>query len=155
RGGPPTAPLCTLPELVLAITALRAGMNDLVKASLAGAVVTNSLFMLGGSFLLGGLKYRIQEFNPRTARVPSAMLLLATVALVIPSAVTRVERLNVPSFTLPLSLSLAVILLVTYALSLLFSLKTHRDLFASAEGGEHEKPWPLPMALGSLAAAAI
>src|SRR4030095_2975043 len=86
-GGLLNATLGNLTELVIAITALRAGMNDLVKASLAGAVVTNSLFMLGGSFLLGGLKYRVQEFNPRNARVQSAMLLLATVALVIPSAV--------------------------------------------------------------------
>ena len=131
-GGLLNATLGNLTELVIAITALRAGMIDLVKASLTGAVVTNSLCLLGGSFLLGGLKYRVQEFNARNARVQSAMLLLATVALVIPSAAARVEKLNVPSFIQPLSLSLAVILLVTYALSLLFSLKTHRDLFASA-----------------------
>ena len=154
-GGLLNATLGNLTELVIAITALRAGMIDLVKASLTGAVVTNSLCLLGGSFLLGGLKYRVQEFNARNARVQSAMLLLATVALVIPSAAARVEKLNVPSFIQPLSLSLAVILLVTYALSLLFSLKTHRDLFASPEGGEHETPWPLPMALGSLAVATV
>ncbi|HEY4229864.1 MAG TPA: calcium/proton exchanger [Thermoanaerobaculia bacterium] len=154
-GGLLNATLGNLTELVIAIAALRAGMLDLVKASITGAVVTNSLFMLGGSFLLGGLKYRVQEFNPRNARVQSGMLLLATVALVIPSGVTRIERLNVPSFIQPLSLSLSVILLVTYALSLLFSLKTHRDLFEGAKGGEHETPWPLGMALGALAVATV
>ncbi|HEY1251457.1 MAG TPA: calcium/proton exchanger [Thermoanaerobaculia bacterium] len=154
-GGLLNATLGNLTELVIAIAALRAGMIDLVKASLTGAVVTNSLFMLGGSFLVGGLRHRVQEFNPRNARVQSGMLLLASVALVIPSGVTRIERLNVPGFLRPLSLSLAVILLVTYALSLLFSLGTHRDLFSGAEGGEHETPWPLPMALGALAVSTV
>jgi Ca2+:H+ antiporter len=154
-GGLLNATLGNLTELVIAITALRAGMIDLVKASLTGAVVTNSLFMLGGSFLLGGLRQRVQEFNPRNARVQAGMLLLATIALLIPSGVSRVEQLNVPSVTLPLSLSLACILLVTYALSLVFSLKTHRDLFAGAEGGEHEAPWPLTTALGVLAVSTV
>jgi Ca2+:H+ antiporter len=154
-GGLLNATLGNLTELVIAITALKAGMLDLVKASVTGAVVTNSLFMLGGSFLLGGLKHRVQEFNPRNARVQASMLLLATIALVIPSAVARVDRLNVPSFMLPLSLSLSFILLVTYGLSLFFSLKTHRDFFASAEGGEHEEPWPLPAALVTLIVATV
>jgi Ca2+:H+ antiporter len=154
-GGLLNATLGNLTELVIAIVALRAGMIDLVKASITGAVVTNSLFMLGGSFLLGGLRHHVQEFNPRNARVQAGMLLLATIALLIPSAVTRVDRLNIPSFMQPLSLSLAVILLLTYSLSLVFSLKTHSDLFKASEGGEHEKPWPLPMALGGLAIATV
>ncbi len=154
-GGLLNATLGNLTELVIAITALKAGMIDLVKASLTGAVVTNSLFMLGGSFLLGGLKHRVQEFNPRNARVQSGMLLLATIALLIPSATVRIDRLNVPSFTGPLSVSIAVILLVTYSLSLLFSLKTHREFFTSPEGGEHDTPWPIPAALVALAVATI
>ena len=71
-GGLLNATLGNLTELVIAITALRAGMTDLVKASMAGAIVTNSLFLLGGSFLLGGLKNRVQDFNPRNARVQSS-----------------------------------------------------------------------------------
>ena len=131
-------------------------MLDLVKASVTGAIVTNSLFMLGGAFLLGGLKHHKQEFNPANARTQAGMLLLATIALVVPSAVARVDRVNVASYMLPLSLGLACILLVTYALSLLFSLKTHRDVFASAGGEEHEEePWPLPVALGALAIATL
>src|SRR5215813_5934546 len=154
-GGLLNATLGNLTELVIAVAALKAGMLDLVKASITGAIVTNSLFMLGGSFLLGGLKHHVQEFNPRNARVQASMLLLAAIALLIPSAVTRIESLNVPSFIQPLSLSLAFILLVTYALSLFFSLKTHKDIFASAEGGEHEAPWPLAAALGALAASTV
>ena len=155
-GGLLNATLGNLTELVIAITALRAGMLDLVKASVIGAVVTNSLFMLGGAFLLGGLKHHKQEFNPANARTQAGMLLLATIALVIPSAVARVDQLNVASFMLPLSLGLSCILLATYALSLLFSLKTHRDVFASVGGDEHEEAaWPLPVALGALAIATV
>jgi Ca2+:H+ antiporter len=151
-GGLLNATLGNLTELVIALTALRAGMFDLVKASIAGAVVTNTLFMLGAAFLLGGLRHRVQEFNRANARVQAGMLLLATIALLIPSAVAQIEQLNVPSFTQPLSVSLSAILLVVYALSLLFSLKTHREVFASAGGGEHdETPWPMPAALGTLA----
>src|SRR5678810_200387 len=68
-GGLLNATLGNLTELVIALTALRAGQYMLVKASIAGAVVTNSLFMLGGSFLLGGLRHRTQEFNPANARI--------------------------------------------------------------------------------------
>jgi Ca2+:H+ antiporter len=151
-GGLLNATLGNLTELVIAVTALRAGMLDLVKASIAGAVVTNSLFMLGGAFLLGGLRHRAQEFNRANARMQAGMLLLATIALLIPSAVVNVDLLDVPSFTHPLSLSLCVILLAVYGLSMLFSLKTHREFFASAGTGEHgETPWPLPVALGLLA----
>ena len=94
-GGLLNATLGNLTELVIAVTALRAGMLDLVQASITGAVVTNSLFMLGGSFLLGGLRHRVQEFNPANARVQTGMLLLATIALLIPSAAAHVDELNV------------------------------------------------------------
>ena len=155
-GGLLNATLGNLTELVIAIAALRAGMFDLVKASLAGAIVTNSLFMLGGAFLLGGLRHHVQEFNPRNARVQAGMLLLASIALVITSATARIDQLNVASFKLPLGLTISYILLGTYALSLVFSLKTHREFFTSAEGGEHdETPWPLPAALGTLAAVTV
>ncbi len=119
-GGLLNATLGNLTELVIAIAALRAGMFDLVKASLAGAIVTNSLFMLGGAFLLGGLRHHEQEFNPRNARVQAGMLLLASIALVITAGTARIDRLNVAAFKLPLGLTISFILLGTYALSLLF-----------------------------------
>src|SRR6187431_3218730 len=67
-GGVLNGTLGNLTELVIALTALRAGEYTLVKASLAGAIVTNALFMLGASFLLGGLKHHVQDFNRATAR---------------------------------------------------------------------------------------
>ena len=84
------------------------------------------------------------------------MLLLASIALVITSATARIDQLNVASFKLPLGLTISYILLGTYALSLVFSLKTHKEFFTSTEGGEHdETPWPLPAALGTLAAVTV
>ena len=155
-GGLLNATFGNMTELVIGITALRAGMFDLVKASLAGAIVSNSLFTLGAAFLLGGLKHHVQEFNARNARVQSQMLLLASIGLLIPSAVGNIDRLNVVSFTLPLATALSCILLVTYALSLFFSLKTHSEFFQSAEGGEHEdQPWPVGVALGALVGVTI
>src|SRR4026209_1130615 len=66
-GGLLNATLGNLTELVIALTALRAGQYMLWKASIVGAIVTNTLFMLGGSFLLGGLKHHVQEYNRVTA----------------------------------------------------------------------------------------
>lgn len=83
-GGLLNATLGNLTELIIAITALRAGEYMLVKASIAGAIVTNSLFMLGASFLLGGLRYHVQEYNRAGGRMHSALLLMATIALLAP-----------------------------------------------------------------------
>jgi Ca2+/H+ antiporter len=80
-GGLLNSTLGNMTELVIAITALQAGQYTLVKASIAGAIVTNSLFMLGMSFLLGGLRYHVQEFNRIGARMQAGLLFLATVAL--------------------------------------------------------------------------
>ena len=63
----------------------------LVKASIAGAIVANSLFMLGASFLLGGMKHHVQEFNRTSARLQASLLFLATIALLIPSAVAQAD----------------------------------------------------------------
>jgi Ca2+:H+ antiporter len=152
-GGLLNATLGNLTELVIALTALRAGQYMLVKASIAGAIVTNTLFMLGASFLLGGLKYHVQEFNRVGARVQAALLFLATVALFVPSAVGEADAVVKAAFAQKLSLGLSVLLIATYGASLLFSLKTHREAFASAEREEEaggEAPWPLGLALATL-----
>src|SRR4026208_1626236 len=86
-GGLLNATLGNLTELVIALTALRAGEYALVKASIAGAIVTNSLFMPGASFLLGGVKYHLPEYNRGSARLEAALLFLATIGLLVPSAV--------------------------------------------------------------------
>lgn len=152
-GGLLNATLGNLTELVIAVAALRAGQYMLVKASIAGAIVTNTLFMLGASFLLGGLKHHVQEYNRIGARLQAGLLFLATVALLIPSAVSKVDATSAAGFTKTLSLGLSVLLLVAYGLGMLFSLKTHKELFASAEhsAADEEPPWPIGLALATLA----
>ncbi|PYP97072.1 MAG: calcium/proton exchanger [Gemmatimonadetes bacterium] len=154
-GGLLNATLGNLTELVIALTALRAGQYMLVKASLAGAIVTNTLFMLGTSFLLGGLKHHVQEYNRVSARLQAGLLFLATVALLVPSAISEADAAGV-AFTNKLSLGLAILLIVAYGLGMLFSLKTHRELFASAGHGEDgEAPWPIGLALATLAGVTV
>src|SRR6516165_1761166 len=114
-GGLLNATLGNLTELVIATAALQAGQYALVKGSVAGAIVTNALFMLGASFLLGGLKYHVQEYNRAGARLHAGLLLLAAVALVSPSAIARTD-FAAGAVTQKLSLSLAVLLIVGYGL---------------------------------------
>src|SRR6188508_1557618 len=83
-GGLLNATLGNLTELVIALTALQAGQYLLVKASIAGAIVSNVLFMLGGAFLVGGLRHHVQQFNRASARMQASLLFLATVALLVP-----------------------------------------------------------------------
>lgn len=155
-GGLLNATLGNLTELVIALAALRAGEYMLVKASIAGAIVTNTLFMLGASFLLGGLKHHVQEFNRVGARMQAGLLFLATVALLVPSAVSDADARTAGAFTQKLSVGLAVLLIAAYGLGMLFSLKTHRELFASAEHDEEgEAPWPIRLALATLAGVTV
>jgi Ca2+:H+ antiporter len=155
-GGLLNATLGNLTELVIALTALRAGQYMLVKASIAGAIVTNTLFMLGASFLLGGLKHHTQEFNRISARMQAGLLFLATVALLIPSAISQADSAAGAAFTQKLSVGLSMLLIVSYGLSMLFSLKTHREVFAGAEQAEAgETPWPLGLALATLAGVTV
>jgi Ca2+:H+ antiporter len=155
-GGLLNATLGNLTELVIAVAALRAGEYMLVKASVAGAIVTNTLFMLGGSFLLGGLKHHMQEYNRVSARMQAGQLFLATIALLIPSAVAEADSTTGAAFTNKLSVGLSVLLITSYGLGMLFSLKTHRELFGSvAHGEEGEEPWPIGLALGTLAGVTV
>ena len=143
-GGLLNATLGNLTELVIALAALGAGQYMLVKASVAGAIVTNTLFMLGGSFVLGGLKYHVQEFNRVGARLQASLLFLATIALLVPSTVPAGEGEAATQFMSTLSVALSVLLIVAYGLGMLFSLKTHREWFASAHH-EHEEEAGLPI----------
>jgi Ca2+:H+ antiporter len=155
-GGLLNATLGNLTELLIALAALRAGQYVLVKASIAGAIVTNSLFMLGASFLLGGLKYHVQEYNRDSARLQTGMLFLATVAMLVPSLLAAADNAPSAAFTHSLSLSLSIVLIATYGLGLAFSLITHRELFSSrGHHEEKEKGWPLPLALGTLAVVTV
>jgi Ca2+:H+ antiporter len=156
-GGLLNATLGNLTELVIAAAALRAGEYALVKGSIAGAIVTNTLFMLGASFFLGGLKHHIQEYNRATARLDAALLFLAAIALVSPSAIAKADLVPGAALTQKLSVALAVLLIVGYGLGLVFSLKTHREVFAgAAEHAEQgEPPWPIGLALVTLAVVTV
>ncbi len=138
-------------ELIIAVVALRAGQLDVVKASLTGSIIGNVLLVLGASFLAGGLRHRIQAFNVKGAEAQAASLGVASVALIVPSAFHAVgSSAAAPETVERLSLSIAVLLLAVYALSLLFTLRTHRDLFSTEtdeEGHGHGgTQWSIPQA---------
>jgi Ca2+:H+ antiporter len=155
-GGLLNATLGNLTELVIALTALRAGEYVLVKASVAGAIVSNSLFMLGASFLLGGLKHHVQEFNRASARLQAGLLFVATVGLLVPSAVSQADALPATAIGSAPSVALSLLLMAAYGLGLVFSLRTHREEFASASHGEAgEATWPIGLALATLAGVTI
>jgi Ca2+:H+ antiporter len=155
-GGLLNATLGNLTELVIALTALRAGEYMLVKASIAGAIVTNTLFMLGMSFLLGGLKHHVQEYNKASARLQAGLLFLATVALLVPSTITAADTSGDSVFIQTLSVGLSVLLIAAYGLGMWFSLGTHKEFFGSAShGGPGEAPWPIGISLGTLAAVTV
>jgi Ca2+:H+ antiporter len=155
-GGLLNATLGNLTELVIAVAALRAGEQQLVKASIAGAIVCNALFMLGASFLLGGLKHHTQEFNRVSARLQAGLLFLATIALLVPSAIAQADSEPSSRFTSRLSVGLSLLLIFAYGLGMIFSLKTHRELFGSES--HHDSPdevWPIRLALAVLAGVTV
>src|SRR5437763_1843611 len=125
------------PELIIAIFALRAGLQEVVKASLIGSVLGNTLLVLGAAMLVGGLRHPVQRFDRTAAGVQASMLLLASIALIFPAIFQLVDGGGLPGPTEVhqrfspdlehLSVLVSVVLLLTYALGLVFSLRTHRD----------------------------
>ncbi len=134
-------------ELIIAIFALRAGLYDLVKASLTGSIIGNILLIFGLSALLGGLKFRKQVFNRTAAKLGSTLLLLSAVGLVIPSLLHLLRdgaesgaAAGAGAGSGSLSLEISVVLIVCYILSLVFALRTHAELYqgtAHADGERH------------------
>ena len=144
-------------ELIIAIAALRAGLHDVVKASLAGSIIGNILLVLGAAMLCGGLKFKEQHFNSEGARAEATLLTLAAIAMVLP-AIYMLRAVDAPALlgqVQNLSNSISVVLLLAYGLFLYYSLVTHKALFA----GKREEPsqatdlWPLGKAIGVLAIA--
>ena len=134
-------------EMIIGLTALRSGLGDVVKASITGAVVGNLLLVLGGALLAGGLRYPTQTFNAAAARSRTTMLLLAAAALIAPAVYHRLAGGHGPTHENGYSFEVSIVLVVSYALGLVFSLRTHRELFAghTAEAGavaEEEGPSP-------------
>ena len=128
-------------ELIIAIVALRAGYFDLVKASITGSIIGNILLVFGASALWGGLRYESQKFNPVAASLGTTMLLLSAIGLVVP-AIFHVIAMGEGVPESRLSLEIAVVLIVTYILSLVFTLKTHRHLYMGAARAQDGPPSP-------------
>jgi len=159
-GGLLNATFGNAPELIISVVALRAGLLDMVRASLIGAILANLLLALGLAFLLGGLNRHEQLYSAAAARVYGSMMMMAVISLAIPSAFERFfdaqEILRQQDL---LNVGIAILLLAAYGLYLLFSIKTHPDYFASVKGGKEghaEGPaWGVPRAAGSLVGASV
>jgi Ca2+:H+ antiporter len=155
------------PELIIAFFALNEGLQEVVKASLVGSILGNILLVMGAAMLVGGRKRERQFFDRTAANTQSGMLLLAAVALVMPAIYELViggslpspteESQRFPSELEQMSLAVAVVLLLSYAAGLLFSLRTHKDLFNPTHGTEDHggEPWSVRRAVVSLAIAGV
>ncbi len=135
-------------ELIIAGLALHAGYHDLVKASITGSIIGNVLLVFGLSALAGGIRYRKQTFNRTAASLGGTLLVLSAIGLVVP-AIFHMAALGTlqagaaagpasgpVAHELELSVEIAGVLMATYLLYLLFTLRTHRDLYA---GGTEER----------------
>jgi Ca2+:H+ antiporter len=134
-------------ELIIAIVALREGYYELVKASITGSIIGNILLVFGLSALLGGVRHQTQRFNRTAASLGATMLLLAAIALVVPAIFHMIVGENAVLSEHKLSLFISFILIITYLLSLLFSLRTHSHLYTGAASTHDEEPfkgagWP-------------
>ena len=136
-------------ELIIAIVAIREGLYDVVKASITGSIIGNILLVLGASLFAGGLKYKSQRFNQTGASSLSTMLTLASIGLISPAIFHYFGGNTIAEYEADLSLEIAIVLVITYALSLVFSLKTHKQLFigdpaqaAEVGSGKHDS-WKL------------
>jgi Ca2+:H+ antiporter len=155
------------PELIIAFFALLEGLQEVVKASIVGSIVGNILLVLGAAMLVGGWKRDKQTFNATAAGAQSAMLLLALAALILPALWQLIhggglpgvgdERVDFGSDLEQLSFGVAIVLMLSYAAGLFFSLKTHRQLFNPYTEDEHEDTlgWSVRKSLGLLAGAAV
>ena len=158
-GGLLNATFGNAPELIIAFVALKAGYLEMVRASLVGAILANLMLALGVAFLLGGLRFHQQRFNATAARAYSTMMFLAAVSMTVPSAFSRVFAPNeVIRQEQTLNIGIAIILLIAYALYILFSLRTHTSQFASVDAvheAHHEEQWSVARAVITLLAASV
>jgi Ca2+:H+ antiporter len=140
-------------ELLIAFMALRRGMTSVVKASITGSIVGNSLLVLGLSIFVGGLRHERQRFNTTAARLGATLLALSAAALILPATFHHVAPADQGAALAQLlegrlSVGICGILIVSYVASLLFSLKTHKHLYAGEGHEEFEgTPWPIRRAL--------
>jgi Ca2+:H+ antiporter len=154
-------------ELIIALIALRAGKIEVVKASITGSIIGNLLLVLGVSVFAGGLRFKHQHFNKTAARAGCTALILAAAALVIPSVFHQTAAQSTGGWTplseQRLSLAIAIILIATYGAMLVFSLGTHRQLFAGGSvdaphgksDEDEEAPWSVGKAVTILLVATL
>jgi Ca2+:H+ antiporter len=161
-GGLLNAMFGNLPELIICVVALQAGLYAMVAASLVGAILFNLLLILGLGFLLGGLRHHSLQFNPQAVSVYSSMMFIAVISMALPSIYQRVFSTGGTGGPVAgqesINLGFAVLLLVLYGLYLVFMLRTHPEVFASvgeAVAEEHGKPWSLPWCLGVLIGSSV
>ena len=151
-GGFLNATLGNAAELIIALVALKAGMLDVVKASLTGSIIGNLLLVLGAAFLAGGLRHKVQSFATIGARTQIGMMALASMAILVPSVFAATKTGELAARSVTFSVVVSVILLVVYVCSIVFTLRTHADLFrgetASGDEEHHGTPWSVSLALG-------
>ena len=153
-GGFLNATFGNLAELIIAFFLILEGQFEIVKASLTGAIIGNVLLILGASFLVGGWKRREQTFSTASAELHSATLVIAVIALLMPALFSFTA--GATAFREEaVSIGVSIVLIVTYLLSLLFSLKTHRALFAHEAAHQHEAHWSTRKAVSILAGATV
>jgi Ca2+:H+ antiporter len=155
------------PELIIALFALHEGLQEVVKASLVGSILGNVLLVMGGAMLIGGRKRERQYFDRTAANTQSLMLLLACVALIMPAIFELVIGGSLPKPTAQskhfphdleaISVGVAIVLLATYVAGLIFSLRTHKDLFNPEHGEEDHvgEPWTVRTSVIALASAGV
>jgi Ca2+:H+ antiporter len=146
-GGLLNATLGNMAELIIALLALRAGLLDLVKASITGSILGNLLLVLGLAQLMGGLRHKVQKFNINLAGLSISLLVMAVIGLVIPALFHSTHVDPTRELTRRVSIGVAALLIVGYSLSLLYSMGTHKAVFVEASevaGEEHDgthAPW--------------
>ena len=138
-------------EFMIAIFAIKAGLVEMVKASLAGSIVLNILSLIGLSMIFGGIKYREQTFNRDAAGVASTMLLVAVAGLSLPTIYSVITGKS----TVVMSYAVSITLGITYLLSVVFVLITHRHLFEARRDVTEEPTWGIPRAVSVLILTAV
>jgi Ca2+:H+ antiporter len=126
-------------ELIIALMALQRGLHNVVKASITGSIIGNVLLVLGLSIVAGGSRYPRLKFNATAASTGSTLLTLSAIGLVVPAIFHRLVKTEAITHEKTLSLEIAVVLFVTYFLSLWFSLRTHKHLYAGQPGPAEQK----------------
>jgi Ca2+:H+ antiporter len=126
-------------ELIIAIVALRAGLPEVVKASITGSIIGNLLLVLGLAFLTGGVKFSKLTFNRTAASLSTTLLTLSAIALIVPALFHRLAGARAAELERTLSVEISIVLIVTYILSLVFSLGTHKHLYVGQPDAESDE----------------